>query len=76
LAFDLGQERPQSLAVGGVAGQNLIGQRQSFRRDDERDDDLRAIRPLVAAVAVARLGAFRQIGGVDLEITAARRTRR
>ena len=70
LALDLGEERAQRLAVGGVAGQDLIGERQALRGDDERDDELRAIGPLVAAVAVASLAVLRQIGGVDLEIRA------
>ncbi len=56
LLFDLAQEHPQRLAVGGVAGQHLIGQRQAVGRDHQRDHHLRAVRPLVAAVAVAALG--------------------
>jgi hypothetical protein len=55
LAFDPGQEVAQRLAVGGVAGENLIGQRQTVRRNNQRDDDLRTIGPFVAAVAVAAL---------------------
>ena len=58
------------LARGGVAGQDLIGERQTLRRHHEGDDELRAIGPLVAAVAVAAFGALRQVGGVDLEIGA------
>ena len=68
--LDLGEERAQRLAVGGVAGQDLIGERQALRGDDERDDKLRTIGPLVAAVAVASFAVLRQIRGVDLEIRA------
>jgi len=70
LALDLGEERAQRLAVGGVAGQDLISQRQALGRYHERDDELRAIGPLVAAVAMAALAFLRQIGGVDFEIGA------
>ncbi len=58
------------MARGGVAGQDLVGERQAFGGDDEGDDELRAIGPFVAAVAVAAFGALRQVGGVDLEIGA------
>ena len=48
----------------------LRGQRQAFGRYDQGDDQLRAIGPLVAAVAVATFVALGQIRGVDLEISA------
>jgi hypothetical protein len=70
LAFDLGPESAQGRAVGGVAGQHFISERQPLRRDHQRDDELRTIRPLVAAVAVTALRALWQIGCVDLEIGA------
>jgi hypothetical protein len=60
----------ERLAVGGVAGQDLIGERQTLRRHHEGDDELRAIGPPVAAVAVAAFGSLGQVGGVDLEIGA------
>ncbi len=55
--------------VGGVAGHHLIGQRKAFRRDDQRNDHLHAIGPLVPAVAVPALVAFRK-GRIALEIGA------
>ena len=70
LVFDLGAEIAQRLTVGGVAGENLVGERQVVWRDDQRDDELRAIGPLVATIAMAALRPFRQIESVDLEIRA------
>ena len=67
LRRDLGEKRPQGLVVLGVTGENLVGQRQAFRRDHQGDHHLRAIRPAVAAVAVPALVAVRQGRGVDLE---------
>jgi len=49
--LDPGQEVAQGLAVGGVAGQHLIGQRQAIRRHHQRDHHLQAVRPAVPAVA-------------------------
>ena len=68
LRLDPGQEGAQRPAVGGVAGQDLAGERQAFGRHHQGDHHLRAVRPLVAAVAVAALVALGQVGGVDLEI--------
>ena len=70
MLFDLAQKRPQRLAVGGVAGQAFVGQRQTFGGYHQGDHQLRAIGPLVAAVAVATFVALGQIRGVDLEISA------
>ena len=70
LFLDLAQKRPQRLAVCGVARQNLVGQRQAFGRHHQGDHQLRAVRPLVAAVAVAAFVALRQIRGVHFEIRA------
>jgi hypothetical protein len=53
----------------GVASQRLVGQRQPFRRDDQRDDHLHAIGPMVARVAVTALIALRK-GRFGLEIGA------
>ena len=41
--------------VGGVAGQHLVGERKAVRRHHQRDDHLRAIGALIAAVAVPAL---------------------
>jgi len=50
-------DQPQQVAqrglVGGVAGEHLVGQRQSFGRDHQRHDDLHAVRTLVPAVTEA-----------------------
>jgi hypothetical protein len=70
LLLDLAEEHPQRLAVGGVAGQDLVSQRQAVGRDHQRDHHLRAVRPLVAAVAVTAFSAFRQVRCVDLEVGA------
>jgi hypothetical protein len=37
LLLDPGEERAQRLAVGGVAGQHLVGQRQALGRDHQGD---------------------------------------
>src|SRR6201986_3034681 len=50
----------QGLVVLGVTGENLVGQRQAFRRDHQSDHHLRAIRPAVAAVAVPAFVAVRR----------------
>src|ERR1700760_340632 len=52
------------------ARQNLVRQRQTVRRDHQRDHHLRTVRPFVAAVTVAALVALRHIRSVDLEIGA------
>ena len=70
LLLDLAQEHPQCLAVGGVAGQYLVSQRQAIGRDHQRDDHLRAVRPLVATVTMASLAAFWQVRCGDLEVGA------
>ena len=70
LRLDLGEKLPQGLVVLGVTGEDLVGQRQAFRRDHQSDHHLRAIRPAVAAVAMPALVAFRQCCGVDLKVSA------
>ena len=70
LLLDLGEEHPQRLAVRSVAGEHLVGQGQTVRGDHQRDHHLRAVRPLVAAVAVATLVALCHVRCVDLEIGA------
>ena len=67
--FDLFEKAGQRGVVGRVAGQNFIGQRKAFRRDDQRDDHLRTIGPVIARVAVAaRIVGI--VGGAGLEIGA------
>jgi len=53
-----------------IAGQDFVSQRQTVRRDNQGDHHLRAVRPLVTAVAVAALVSLRHVRGVDLEIRA------
>ena len=53
LGFDFLQEAAQRRLVARVAGQHFVGERKALRRDHERDDHLRAVRALVAAVTVA-----------------------
>ena len=64
LRLDLGQEAAQRGLVGGVAGHDLVGERQAFRRHHQGDDDLDAVGALVAAIAEAALVVFvlRRIG--------------
>ena len=52
-----------------VAGQNLIGQRQTFRGHYQSNDDLHTIRPVIARVPEAPLVAFRK-RRIGLEISA------
>jgi hypothetical protein len=70
LRLDLAQEHPQRLAVGGVARQHFVSQRQALGRDNERDHELRTVGPLVAAVAMSTLRPLGQIGRVHFEIRA------
>ena len=70
MVLDLGAEIARRLAVGGVAGENLVGERKAVRRDDQRDDELRTIGPLVAAIAMASFAVLGKIGSVHLEIRA------
>ena len=70
LRLDLGEEAPQRLVVAGVAGHDLVGERQAVRRHDECDHHLWAVRPLVPAVAVATLVALGLRRGVDFEVGA------
>jgi hypothetical protein len=59
LLLDPGEEHPQRRAVSRIAGQHLVGQGQAVRGDHQRDHHLRAVRPLVPAVAVATLVVLR-----------------
>jgi hypothetical protein len=70
LLLDLGQEHPQRRAIGRVAGQHLVGQRQPVRCHHQRDPHVRTVQPLVAAVAVPTFVALGHVGSVDLEIGA------
>jgi hypothetical protein len=60
LPFDALKKPAQRRLVRGIAGQNLVGKRQAFRRHHQRDDDLHAIRPMIARIAKAALVAFRK----------------
>ena len=51
LRLDLLEELSQCRLVRRVACQYIIGQRESLRRHDQRDDHLHAVRPLVPTVA-------------------------
>src|SRR5208337_174031 len=55
-ALDLGQKSPQRGAVRGVALHHFVGQRKTFRGDDQGDHHLPAVEAVVAAVAVLGLG--------------------
>ena len=52
-----------------MAGEHLVGQRESLGRDDQRHDDLHAVRALVPAVAEAARIRF-ILGHVALEVSA------
>src|SRR6266446_808880 len=64
LPLDPRQEVAQGGVVRGVARQHLVGQRQPLRGHHQGDDDLHAVRPVIARIAVASLVAFgkRRIG--------------
>ena len=69
LIGDLLKELAQGALVGGVSGQDFVGQRKTFRGDNESDDDLHAIATLVSAVAEATLVSFGK-GRIAFEIGA------
>ena len=50
-----GQELRQCGRIGRVAGQHLIGERQAFRRHDQGDHHLHAVKAVIARVAEAAL---------------------
>jgi hypothetical protein len=52
--------RSRNPLIRGVAGQHLVGQRQTLGGHDQGDDDLHTIRPVVAGIAKAALVAFRK----------------
>ena len=60
LLLDAFEKPPQRRLIRGVAGQDFIGQRQTFGCHHESDDDLHTIRPVVARVPEAALVAFRK----------------
>jgi hypothetical protein len=60
LPLDAFKKAPQRRLVGGVAGQHLIGQRQTFGGHHQSDDDLHAIRPVIARIPETSLAAFRK----------------
>ena len=69
LPLDAIQKILERRLVGGVARQHLVGQRQTFGRNDQRDHHLHAIGPVIARVAVAPLVALRE-RWIGLEIGA------
>jgi len=50
--FNLVQKAAQGGAIRGVAIHHFIGQRESFRRNHQRDHHLLRIKPLISAVTV------------------------
>src|SRR5712692_7191147 len=52
LLFDLFEEVLQGRLVTGIAGQHLIGQRKSLRRDNQRHHYLHTIPTFVPTVAI------------------------
>jgi hypothetical protein len=60
LPLDAIEKPPQGRLVRGVAGQHLIGQRQTFGCHHQGNDDLHTIRPVIARVPEAALVAFRK----------------
>ena len=66
-SFDFLQEGIERGLIAGVAGQDFVGQRVTFGRDDQRNDHLHTIGALVAAVAEAALVPFGK-GRIALEI--------
>ena len=69
LFFDVGEEAAEGLVVDGVSGQDFVGERIALCCQDQRDDDLDAIAPFIAAVAEAAFVAFGEVGGA-LKISA------
>ena len=53
MPFDLGEKVAQRRLVRGVPRQNLVGERQTFRRHHQRDHHLHAVRPTIARIAEA-----------------------
>src|SRR6266550_4871654 len=60
LPLDALEKTPQRRLVGGVAGQHLVGQRQTFGGHHQSDNYLHTIRPMIARVPKAPLVAFRK----------------
>src|SRR5580693_3079575 len=60
LPLDAIEKPPQGRLVRGVAGQHLIGQRQTFGGHHQGNDDLHTIWPVIARVPEAPLVAFRK----------------
>jgi len=67
--LDFFQEAAQGGFVRGVAGHDLVGQREALGSDDKRDDDLHAVGAFVARVAELAFVAGRE-GRVALEVGA------
>ena len=59
LIFDFREEVFEGRFVGGVAGEDFVGERKTLGRDDEGDDDLHAVAAPVATIAKAS-----DVGGI------------
>src|ERR1700726_781008 len=60
LPLDAIEKSTQRRLVGRVAGQHFVGQRQTFGRHHQGNDDLHTIRPVIARIAEAALVALRK----------------
>src|SRR5208282_117391 len=58
LGFDLFEEVPQRRLITGITSEHFIGQRKTFRRDNQSDDHLHAITSLVPTVPELALVCF------------------
>jgi hypothetical protein len=58
LHFDLLQEHLERGLVGGVTRQHFVSDGETLRGNDQDNDDLHAVTPLVAAVTKAALVLF------------------
>src|SRR6266481_10128593 len=71
LDFDLAQELFERRLIGAITGQHFVGQRKTFRGDNQGNDHLQAIGSLIATVAVATLVFFASLRiGIGLKIGA------
>ena len=54
--------KPRNVVLSGVAGHDFVGDGEALGTDDEGDDDLDAVGPLVPAVPMLPLAAIGRIG--------------
>ena len=69
MGLDLSQEVSQGRLICGVACENFVGEGEPLGRDDEGDDDLHAVAPLVARVTELAFVAFGE-GRITFEVGA------